>query len=66
VEEEKIGPAASQAREQVTDLASEAVEHGKQVAQDTMHVAKETATQSGVEHAEQLRTSAQETAHDLT
>ena len=64
VEQEKIGPMATQAREQVSDLASEAVEHGKQVAEDTMHAAAETASQSGQHHAEQLRDSAKEAATD--
>jgi ElaB/YqjD/DUF883 family membrane-anchored ribosome-binding protein len=64
VEQEKLEPMATKAREQVSDLASEAVEHGKQVAEDTMHTAAETATQSGKEHAEELRDSAKDAATD--
>jgi ElaB/YqjD/DUF883 family membrane-anchored ribosome-binding protein len=52
VEEEKLGPVASDLREQVTDLATEAVEHGKQ--------ATETAKESAGQHAEQLTESAKE------
>jgi hypothetical protein len=61
VEEERIGPAASQVREQVTEVASEAVEHGKQVAQDVAGAATDAAKESGQAHAEQLRDSAQDT-----
>ena len=39
VEEEHLGPMATQARQQVSELASEAVEHGKQVAVDTVEAA---------------------------
>ena len=61
VEEERIGPAATQVRDQVTEVASDAVEHGKQVAQDAAHAATDAAKQSGQEHADQLRESARET-----
>ena len=43
VEEERIGPAATHVREQVTEVASDAVEHGKQVAQDAAHAATDAA-----------------------
>jgi len=59
VEQERIGPIADQVR----DVASEAVEHGKQVAQDAADAATDAAKESGQEHAEQLRESAQETIH---
>ncbi len=45
-------------------LASEAVEHGKQVAEDSIHAAAETASQSGQEHIEQLRDSAKDVVSD--
>jgi gas vesicle protein len=61
VEEERIGPAASKVREQVTEVASEAVEHGKQVAHNVAGAAADAANQSGHEHADQLRESAQDT-----
>jgi len=61
VEEERIGPAASQVREQVTEVASDAVEHGKQVAQDVAGAATDAAKESGQAHAEQLKDSAQDT-----
>jgi ElaB/YqjD/DUF883 family membrane-anchored ribosome-binding protein len=64
VEKEKLGPMATQIRDQVSDLASEAVEHGKQVAEDSVHAATQTATQSGQQHVEQLRDSAKDVAAD--
>ena len=60
VEQEKLGPMATEAR----GLASEAVEHGKQVAEDSIHAAAETASQSGHEHIEQLRDSAKDAVSD--
>jgi gas vesicle protein len=62
VEEERIGPVASQARQ----LASEAVEHGKQVAQDSAQAAAETASESGQQHAQALKRSAEESASRAT
>ena len=66
VEEERIGPVASQARQQVSELASEAVEHGKQVAQDTAQAAAGTASESGQQHAQELKRSAEESASQAT
>jgi ElaB/YqjD/DUF883 family membrane-anchored ribosome-binding protein len=61
VEDERIGPVATQVREQVTEIASDAVEHGKQVAQDVTEAATDAAKQSGQQHAAELRDTAQET-----
>ena len=66
VEQEKLGPMATEAREQVSDLASEAVEHGKQVAHDTVQAATDTAKESGHEHASQLRDSAEESTGEFS
>ena len=62
VEEEKLGPVASDLRDQATGLATEAVEHGKQVAADVAESATETAKESAGQHAEQLSQTAKETA----
>jgi ElaB/YqjD/DUF883 family membrane-anchored ribosome-binding protein len=51
VEEEKLGPMASDVRERAMEAGQEAVERGKQVAQDAVETAKE----SGQEHAQQMR-----------
>jgi ElaB/YqjD/DUF883 family membrane-anchored ribosome-binding protein len=61
VEKERIGPAASHVRDQVTEVASEAVEHGKQVAQDVAGAATDAAKESGQAQAAQLRESTQDT-----
>lgn len=64
IEQDKIGSMAHQVREQVTDTAQTAVEHGKQVAQDAAHAATETAKESGQEHASQVQDEARQAAQD--
>jgi hypothetical protein len=51
VEEEKLGPMASDVREKAMDAGQEALERGKQVAQD----AADTARHSGQQHAQEMR-----------
>jgi len=63
-EEERLGPVASQAREQVSDLASDALDHGKQVAQDAAQAATDTVKDSSVEHAQQLTDEAKQAASE--
>ena len=60
VEDEKIGPMADQLKEQAKETGQEAVERGKQVAQDVAGQAADTAKESGREQAEGLRDSTQE------
>jgi gas vesicle protein len=60
VEHEKLGPMADQVKSQIRETGQEALEHGKQVAQDTVQAAKETAQESAGEHADDLKDSAQE------
>jgi gas vesicle protein len=60
VENDRFGHVADQVKEQVKSTAEDAVEHGKQVAQDAAHSAVETAKESGEQHAQDL----QETARD--
>ncbi len=60
VEDEKLGPVATEVRGQVADLASEAVEHGTQVAKDAAGAASDAAKESGTEHAQELSASAKE------
>ena len=59
VEDEKIGETADQVKGQIKDTASEAVERGKQVAQETAQSAQETAKESGQQQAQELASSAQ-------
>jgi gas vesicle protein len=73
VENEKIGPMADQVKDQVKQTGQDALEHGKQVAQEVASTAqdsvqqvtqdvKESAQQSAQEHGEQVKQSAQESA----
>jgi gas vesicle protein len=76
VENEKIGPMAEQVREQAMQTGQEALEHGKQVAQEVASTVqehaqqakdevKETAQQAAQEHGEQLKQTAQENAQQM-
>lgn len=60
VEHEKVGRLADQMKERAKETGQEALEHGKEVAQDAAQSVKETAKESGREHAEELRGSAQD------
>jgi gas vesicle protein len=73
VENEKIGPVADQVKDQVKQTGQEALDHGKQVAQEVASTAqdsvqqvaqdvKQTAQQSAQEHGEQVKQSAQDSA----
>src|SRR3954453_1869943 len=58
VEDEKIGPVADQLEERARETGQEALEHGKQVAQDVAESAQETVKESGQQHAQELASSA--------
>ena len=60
VENEKIGPVADQLKEKARETGQEALEHGKQVAQDVAESAQETVKESGQQHAQELASSAQQ------
>jgi len=62
VENERLGPIAGQVKDQARDVGSEAVAHGKQIAQDAAQAATDTAKQSGQQHASDF----QETVRDST
>jgi gas vesicle protein len=66
VEDEKIGPAAEQVKQQIKDTGQEALERGRSVATEAASsaadAAKQTAQEQGQQHAEELRSSAQENA----
>ncbi len=57
VEDEHIGPVADQVKHQARELGGEAIEHGKDVAQDVAHSATQTAKDAGSHHADELRES---------
>ena len=76
VENEKLGPVAHQVRDQVQSTGQEALEHGKQVAQEVASTAqehvqqakddlKDTAQQSAQEHGQQVKETAQSNAQDV-
>jgi gas vesicle protein len=76
VEHEKLGPVADQVKDQVRSTGQEALEHGKQVAQEVAETAqssvqqakedvKETAQSSAQEHGQQVASSAQENAEQV-
>jgi gas vesicle protein len=58
VEDEKVGPMADQLKQQARQTGEEALEHGKQVAQDVAQSAQETVKESGQQHAQELASSA--------
>ena len=64
VENEKLGPKATELKEQAKETASEAIDHGKQVAQEVAsnaaQTAKDTAQEQGQQHAEELKSSVQQ------
>ena len=60
VESEKLGPIADSVKEKAVETGQEALEHGKQVAQDVAQSAQETARESGQQHAQELASSAQQ------
>ncbi len=62
VEHEKVGPVADQVKDAAKETGQEALERGRQVAQEAAQAATETAKESGQEQAEQLRGTAQERA----
>jgi gas vesicle protein len=66
VEDEKIGPMADQLKEQAKETGQEALERGKQVAQDVAGQAADTAKESGREQAEGLKDSTQEKVGSTT
>jgi hypothetical protein len=65
VEDEKLGPMADQVKQQAAETGQEALERGKQVAQDAAQSAAATAKESGREHGEGLAESARESAQEV-
>ena len=61
VEDEKLGEMSDNVIEKVKETGQEALEHGKQVAQDAVQSAQETAKESGQEHAQQVKDTAKRT-----
>lgn len=66
VEDEKLGPMSDELKTQAADAGQEALEHGKQVVQAAAASAVETAKQEGKQHGEELSSSLQEKARDVS
>jgi hypothetical protein len=65
VEDEKLGPVADQVKEKVKETGQEAVDRGRQVAQDVVSTAADTARSSAQDHGQGLAESARESAQDV-
>jgi ElaB/YqjD/DUF883 family membrane-anchored ribosome-binding protein len=65
VEDEKLGPVADQVKDKVKETGQEAVERGKQVAQEVASTATETAKEKTQEHGQGLAGSAKQSAQDV-
>ncbi len=67
IEDENLGEISDQVMEQVKETGQDAFERGKQVAQETLATAKETAVESGTELgknvADELKQTARDAAH---
>jgi hypothetical protein len=65
VEDEKLGPMADQVKDKVKETGQEAMERGKQVAQEVASTAADTAKSSTKEHGQELADSAKQSAQDV-
>jgi ElaB/YqjD/DUF883 family membrane-anchored ribosome-binding protein len=65
VEDERLGPVADQGKDKVKAPGQEALDRGKQVAQEVASTATETAKEKTQEHGQELADSAKQSAQDL-
>ena len=65
VEDEKLGPVADQVKDKVKGTGQEALDRGKQVAQEVASTAADTAKQRTQEHGQELADSARESAQEV-
>jgi hypothetical protein len=65
VEDEKLGPMADQVKDRVKETGQEALDRGKQVAQEVAGTAADTAKSSAQEHGQGLAESAKQSAQDV-
>jgi hypothetical protein len=65
VEDEKLGPMADQVKDKVKETGQEALDRGKQVAQEVASTATETAKEKAQEHGQELADSAKQSAQDV-
>jgi hypothetical protein len=65
VEDERLGPVADQVKDKVKETGQEALDRGKQVAQEVASTATETARDKTQEHGQELADSAKASAKDV-
>ena len=65
VEDEKLGPVADQVKDKVKETGQEALDRGKQVAQEVASTAADTAKEKTQEHGQELADSARQNAQDV-
>jgi gas vesicle protein len=65
VENERLGPVADQVKEKVKETGQEAVDRGKQVAQEVASTATDTAKDKAQDHGQELADSAKQSAQDV-
>jgi hypothetical protein len=65
IEDERLGPVADQVKDKVKETGQEALDRGRQVAQDVAGSAADTAKQSAQEHGQALADSAKQNAQDV-
>jgi hypothetical protein len=65
VEDEKLGPMADQVKDKVKETGQEALDRGKQVAQEVASTAADTAKERAQEHGQELADSAKQSAQDV-
>jgi hypothetical protein len=65
VEDEKLGPVADTVKDKVRETGQEALDRGRQVAQDVAGSAADTAKQSASEHGQELADSARQSAQEV-
>jgi hypothetical protein len=65
LENERMGPIASEVKQKAVEAGEEAVERGKEVAGQVAEQAVETAKEAGQEQAQEMRSSAQESAEEV-
>ena len=65
VEDEKLGPVADQVKDKVKETGQEALDRGRQVAQEVASTATETARDRTQEHGQELADSARQSAQDV-
>jgi hypothetical protein len=65
VEDERLGPVADQVKDRVKETGQEALDRGKQVAQEVASSAAETAKDRTQEHGQDLAQSAKQSAQDV-